>query len=94
MHMHRDISVCAIEHDELTAVLPLLEQCGHAAQPGADLGADPACHERRREPERAQPGTGDPGLTVLPVHALEDVREGELLTRQPRTLLGLALGGR
>lgn len=37
MHMHRDISVCAIEHDELTAVLPLLEQCGHAAQPGAEL---------------------------------------------------------
>jgi hypothetical protein len=33
LHMHRDVVLCSIEHDELTAVLLLRQQLGHAAQP-------------------------------------------------------------
>jgi hypothetical protein len=33
LHMHRDVGLCSIEHDELTAVLLLRQQRGRAAQP-------------------------------------------------------------
>jgi hypothetical protein len=35
--MHRDVGVCSIGHDELTAVLLLRQQCGHAVQPAPGL---------------------------------------------------------
>jgi hypothetical protein len=37
LHMHRDVDVCSIGNDELTAVLLLRQQCGHAAQPAPGL---------------------------------------------------------
>ena len=50
LHIHRDVGVCSIEHNELTAVLLLRHQRGHAAQPVPRLwngrkgeGAAPAC---------------------------------------------------
>jgi len=37
LHMHRDVDVCSIGHDELTAVLLLRQQRGHAAHPAPRL---------------------------------------------------------
>ena len=35
--MHRDVGVCSIGHDELTGVLLLRQQRGHAVQPAQGL---------------------------------------------------------
>jgi hypothetical protein len=52
LHMHRDVDVCSIGNDELTAVLLLRQQCGHAAQPAPGLwnGRGAALPRRARRP--------------------------------------------
>ncbi len=47
LHAHRDLAVCSIGRDELTAVLLLRQQRGHAAQPAPGLW-----NGRTRELER------------------------------------------
>ena len=49
LHAHRDVAVCLIECDELTAVLLLRQQRGHAAQsaPGLWNGRERALSARR-----------------------------------------------
>ena len=54
LHAHREVAVCAIGRDELTAVLLLRQQRGHAAQPAPGLwngrNGEPS---RRCGPDRA-----------------------------------------
>jgi hypothetical protein len=75
LHMHRDVAGCWIGHDELTAVLLLRQQSGHAAQPVprswngrgplvSPRAADGCIAPMMRKPIRATPTS--PAAPLLP----------------------------